>query len=140
MKRMFFHNQHDIKSTEMLDSLEGEVVVYDVFARDKIPADIKLTTLPYLIDKYISFTPGTYVANEPFALQFKCMDYLDNPVNETGKLRVVVGDMRKSAVPENGVLQVEVVCEEEQSLPVTVTGPGYLPLNTQIEVVAGAAI
>ena len=85
MQRMFFHNQHDKESREILQYLKNDVKVYDVFGADRysLPADIKLTILPYMVDKYIRFTPaGQYMATVPFVLEFNCMDYLDQFVTE----------------------------------------------------------
>lgn len=139
MQRMFFHNQHDKESREILQTLKGDVKVYDVFGADKnnLPEGIRLSVLPYLVDRYIKFTPnGPYVVDTPFILEFECMDYLDQPV--TGEVEIFdvnIDGFCYSAATEKGVLRVEITCPDVRTVIIGIEALGYLPFNTEIEVV-----
>ena len=139
MQRMFFHNQHDKESSAILATLDGTVLVYDVFGEDKqnLPENIKLTILPYMVDKYIRFTPaGPYMATVPFVLEFNCMDYLDQFVTEKNVFRVLVNSEPYDVVSEKGNIQIELTCPEATVINIQIEGPGYLPFQTEVEVVA----
>ncbi len=139
MQRIFFHNQHDKESREILQTLKDDVKVYDVFGVDRysLPADIKLTILPYMVDKYIRFTPaGPYMATVPFVLEFNCMDYLDQFVTEKNVFRVLVNSEPYDVVSEKGNIQIELTCPEATVINIQIEGPGYLPFQTEVEVVA----
>ena len=139
---MFFHNQQDQASRDILATLDDTVKVYDVFGADRylLPIDIPLSSVPYLIDKYITLTDGgPYTANTPFILDFNCLDYLDQPVlAEGGTFRLIVDGATYDVVPESGVIQLQLTCQEARTLAISISGPGYLPFETEVEVVAGA--
>lgn len=122
--------------------LDETVRVYDVFGIDRhlLPVNISLTTIPYMVDKYISFKPsGPYIVNTPFTLDFNCMDYLDQPVAaEEGVFRVVVDGVDYDDIPENGILRVQVTCPDPKVIPISISGPGYLPFQVEVEVVPSA--
>ena len=140
MQRMFFHNQHDKESREILQYLKNDVKVYDVFGADRysLPADIKLTILPYMVDKYISFTPsGPYFMDTPFVLTFSCMNHLDEIIpSEESVFRVLVNGGVYDIVPENGIIKISLTCPEEVIVRVEIDGPGYLPFKAEVSVVA----
>ncbi len=112
--------------------------VYDVFGADRftLPIDIPLSSVPYLIDKYITLTDGgPYTANTPFILDFNCLDYLDQPVlAEDGTFRLIVDGATYDVVPETGVIQVQLTCQEARTLTISISGPGYLPFHTEVTV------
>ncbi len=140
MQRLFFHNQHDKESREILETLKDDVKVYDVFGADRysLPEGIRLTALPYMVDKYIDFKPaGPYAATVPFVLEFNCMDYLDQPASdEVGVFRVLINGRPYDLIPEKGVIQIEFTCPEATVINIQIEGPGYLPFEAEVVVVA----
>ncbi len=139
MQRLFFHNQHDKESREILETLKDDVKVYDVFGADRysLPEGIRLTALPYMVDKYIDFKPaGPYMATVPFVLEFNCMDYLDQFVTEKNVFRVLVNSEPYDVVSEKGNIQIELTCPEATVINIQIEGPGYLPFQTEVVVVA----
>lgn len=141
MQRLFFHNQHDHVSHERLSSLESDVNVYDVFGKDKhsLPKDIKLTLLPYLVDKYITLeTLAPYIAGV-FVLQFSCRDYQGvHLTTENTLFHVAINGQMYSTESINGIIEVELTCPEPVDINIKIEGCEYLPFNTEIEVTAGA--
>lgn len=137
MQRMFFHNKYDIKSTEILDALDDDVIVYDVFGENRynLPKDISIRTLPYMIDRYIDFEPGTYTAGVSFILEFSCMDYLANIITDEDRaFTVTIGGRAYQAKPENGKLLVELTCDEPHTVDITINAENYLPFSTSLVV------
>ena len=138
MQRIFFHNRHDKTSREILTTLDETVRVYDVFDTDRytLPVDIPLSSVPYMVDKYISFADGSpYTAGIPFTLDFNCMDYLDQPVlAEDGNFLLIVDGVAYNETPTGGVIQLEITCAEARVLSISISGPGYLPFHTEVTV------
>lgn len=141
MQRLFFHNRHDAESRAVFETLDLDVRVYDVFGADryKLPQEIRLTALPYMVDKYFALLPGgPYLVDTPFELEIVCKDYQDNTVTEeAGQINVTIDGMSYSVNPENGICYVDIECPEPRTVTVVIEGSGYLSLEAEVEVVAG---
>ncbi len=141
MQRLFFHNKHDAESRAVFETLDPDVKVYDVFGPDryKLPQEIRLTALPYMVDKYFALSPGgPYLVDTPFELEIVCRDHQDKTVTgEAGQISVTIDGMSCSVTPENGICYVDIKCPEPRTVALKIEGSGYLPLEAEVEVVVG---
>lgn len=140
MQRMFFHNQHDKDSRDILDALDDDVIVYDVFNMNRLdlPPGIELSVLPYMVDKYISFVPAEqYTVDTPFILTFKCMNYLDEHLtDENSTFRINVNGIDYDYDALDGKIEMELTCPDELDINIQIKGDGYLPFKTVVSISA----
>ena len=137
MQRLFFHNQHDALSRDMVKDLPDDVRIYDVFGEDEhnLPPDIRLTTLPYMVDKYLYTDTLSPVVNVgTVALLLHCRNYLDEPLTDNQKFTVNVNDERYTTRAEDGLINIEIECDEPTAISLLITSHGYLPFAITIEV------
>jgi hypothetical protein len=142
MHRIFFHNRHDKNSKTELDALPEGVQVIDVFGGDNIPDSIRVSRLPYLIDKQIvldSVSPSPPVVGD-ISLQFNCLDYEDQLItDESGCFAVTIdygtGVQAVDSYAESGALSLELNCPIEKTITIRIEKDGYLPFEYVLEVV-----
>jgi hypothetical protein len=137
MNKIFFHNKQDKNSTDILNTLDSTVTVYDVFGKDKdnLPDNIKISYLPYLIDRYISLdTPAPYKAGT-FTLDLSCRDYQDNIlINESTVFYIYINDNLYNYIPVNGMIHLQINCPIATTLKIKIEADKYLPFETSIGV------
>ncbi|MCK9326710.1 MAG: hypothetical protein M0P69_14560 [Bacteroidales bacterium] len=138
MERLFFHNRYDADSAAELVKLDDDVIVYDVFgtARHKLPKGFDIQEYPYMVDRYIDFAqPMEIKAGTTALLEFKCMDYKDNPLTDEDRVFVVtVNNERYVDRPEKGKVQVALECEEPGVVDIEIRARNYLPFSVLLEV------
>lgn len=135
MQRLFFHNKHDAASREILAGLDETVKVYDVFGGDILPDNIRLSVLPYMIDKQITLETLPPYNIGIVSLQFFCRDYQNDKTNDNVSFVVEIGGDRYDISSINGVLDLEIECSQAVTILVSIDGFGYMPFSTKIEVI-----
>lgn len=137
--RVFFHNWHDKYSWEVLETLPPDVQIIDVFGGDEVPGIIRLTRLPYYVDKKLTLeTPPPYLVGT-FVLEFACHDDQGEVIPEESNCFVLeLNGVTYDVYPETGRLQVEVDCPVPRVLHLRLDGEGYWPWEGDIEVVDDA--
>ncbi|MBW2672762.1 MAG: hypothetical protein JRD89_04990 [Deltaproteobacteria bacterium] len=142
MQRMFFHNQYDAESRKVLATLDSDVLVYDVFGKDRhnLPDNIRLTFLPYFIDKCIKLETPLPCVVGTFVLQFRCYDYKDNHITmENSLFKISIDGKVYDVKADDGIIEVEIDCPDPTKIETKIEGYGYLPFETEIEVVDSAS-
>lgn len=140
MQRLFFHNEHDHESREILKTLPEDYKVYRAFEPETvIPPEILLTHLPYKIDKQLVLeTEGPCVVGT-FVLTFKCYDYKNDFLASNDTFHVSVNDDGLySLQAKDGVIEIEVTCEQAGEIELSIVGNEYYPLTVKMEVVDDA--
>lgn len=134
---LFFHNRHDRTSWEALALIPEGTQVIDVFGGDQIPEGYRIPRYPYLIDKkIIPFSPLELTLPGGI-VQFKTVYENDADFTEPVTLWISVnGQTPMSEHTVDGILSLEIECEEPQIIRVEIVddGQGFHPWRGQIEV------
>ncbi len=137
MQRLFFHNQHDQESREILKTLPEDYKVYRAFEPETvIPSEILLTYLPYKIDKQLVLeTEGPYIVGT-FVLTLKCYDYKNGFLASNDTFHISVNDGGLYSLrAKDGVIEIEIDCEHAGEIELSITGNEYYPLIIKMEAV-----
>jgi hypothetical protein len=141
----FFHNSHDVDSQEMLDAVvrllekcranAPELVVYDVFGGDPVPPEIRLTSLPCLVNKQFSLaTPGPYYVGE-IVLEFLCLDWKDRHMPYEAPLVYVITEWGLySLTASGGKFTITLRCGEPQVVKFRLEAEEYWPLDVEVKI------
>lgn len=140
MQRIFFHNRYDLASRNMFDSLadQEDIKIYDCYGEDlfNLPGDIRITVLPYMIDRYVYCRTNQINVGTPTVIELECRDHLNNLLTEEGRQFMISinGEMRP-AVPEQGKIRIQLTCEEAGIVEIRAEAQNYLPFSHKLEVI-----
>jgi hypothetical protein len=138
LQKLFFHNRHDKTSRELLENLPPDVQVIDVYGGDSIPEGYRLSVLPYLVDKELSFITPEQIETGTSTLRWECRDADGNLLTEGDPhFFVTINGETWDDYAVDGVLEVEVDCEEPLILEISVINEldGFAPWFGAVEVV-----
>lgn len=136
MRKLFFHNQHDTGSREILNALQENTQIINVFGGDRIPEGYHISKLPYLIDKQLKLlTPGPFELGI-FTLRWRCENEEGEFLNNNPNLFITVNDIMQNDKPENGILEIEIECNIPTTLWIEITNEsdGYHPWRGTVNV------
>ena len=142
MNRIFFHNRHDKNSTAQLSELPEGTTVVDLFGGDPIPEGVRLSVLPYLIDKELELaTPGPFVLGE-IALSWNALDSEGNaPSNHVTFQVLIDGEDQGEAILEEGVLEILLEAESPGEIALALLNDvdGFMPWQGKIQIEEASA-
>jgi hypothetical protein len=136
MERLFFHNREDALSRSIVSELPDDVRIYDVFGDDRynLPREIKLTRLPYMVDKYLYTDLTAPITVGTVAIVLQCRNYLNEPLSDNQRFVVTINGKRYSIKSEDGLIKIEIECDEPTIISLQATGENYLPFSIELEV------
>lgn len=148
MNIIFFHNKYDKNSIELLNTLSPDVQIIDVYGNDEIPNLLRLSYLPYLVDKQIiSVTPAIYYSTTP-TIQFECRDYQNNLIiDEKNTFYIEIKEITDyglkniglySVYSSNGIIEIQLDCPVSKTFRIRLDSDGYYPWEGDVEVINDA--
>lgn len=149
MNRIFFHNQYDKNSIDILNTLSTDIQIINVYGGDEVPKIFKISHLPYLVDKQIILTTSPpYLTSTPTVLQFECRDYQDSLlINENRLFYLDIKEITDYGLrdiglyniyPNNGILEFQLDCPIPKKFRIRLDAENYYPYENDIEVVDSA--
>lgn len=144
---LFFHNTHDIVSLDALHQTQDTIaampegsrpnfVVYDVFSSYEPPVGIRLTRLPYLVNKQFGHNSQVQYLQGGILIQFTCQDWQGTLIPDEAPLVFVSLDGGQYSLQiQGGAFTIKLVCNEPRKIAIHLEADGYMPLDMELEVV-----
>jgi len=131
-ERIFIHNPYDIKSTEWLNSLDGDVKIITAFTQAVKDLNIPIRAVPCLIDKQLILLtqPPYEVGTCIFEFQQTMWD--DTIFEDDAQVfNIVVNGEMYSSNPSGGIVRLE-LNSSAAPFDIEIIAEGYFPWRGEI--------